>query len=201
MREIFERYKSVLLEYEILLWESEPVAYRLKARLRFIDGSELSIKDYLFPTGRKYAYHWRDKDGFTLARWDNAAHWKGISTFPHHKHVGDQLVASRETTIETTSPIHPLFKELKMPTVTLEQAGENLRGIIQRAIRDKEETIIASDEGAVVVLAEHEWENIKETLRLLSDKESLAALLASHAVRDQGGRPDGITPDEAFRDV
>ena len=88
-----------------------------------------------------------------------------------------------------------------MPTVTLEQAGENLRGIIRRVIRDKEETIIASDEGAVVVLAEHEWENIKETLRLLSDKESLAALLASHAVRDEGGRPVGISPDEAFRDV
>lgn len=88
-----------------------------------------------------------------------------------------------------------------MPTVTLEQAGQDLRGIIQRAIRDKEETIIASDDGAVVVLAEPEWENIKETLRLLSDKESLAALLASHAVRDKGRRPEGITPDEAFRDV
>ncbi len=88
-----------------------------------------------------------------------------------------------------------------MPTVTLEQAGENLRGIIQRVIRDKEETIIASDEGAVVVLPEPEWENIKETLRLLNDKESLAGLLASHAVRDKGGRPDGVTPDEAFRDV
>ena len=100
MREIFERYKSILLKYEIFLWESEPAAFRLKAELYFIDGSVLSIKDYLFPTGRKYAYHWQDKNGFPLVRWDNATHWKGISTFPHHKHIGDQVVPSRETTIE-----------------------------------------------------------------------------------------------------
>jgi hypothetical protein len=47
-------------------------------------------------------------------------------------------------------------KELQMRTVTLKQADEDLKGIIQRAIRDKDETIIASDEGAVVVLDELE---------------------------------------------
>ena len=88
-----------------------------------------------------------------------------------------------------------------MRTVTLKQADEDLKGIIQRAIRDKDETIIASDEGAVVILDEIEWSNIKETLRLLSDKQSLAALLESHSLRDKGERPEAISPEEAFKDV
>ncbi|MDY7032491.1 MAG: DUF6516 family protein [Thermodesulfobacteriota bacterium] len=52
------------------------------------DDSKLAIKDYLFLDGnRKYAYHWQNKEGNLLIRWDNAGHWKDISTFPHHKHV------------------------------------------------------------------------------------------------------------------
>ena len=64
-----------------------------------------------------------------------------------------------------------------MRTITLDQAIDNLESIIQKTISDHEETIIASKEGSVVVIDEGEWSNIKETLRLLSDKESLAALL------------------------
>jgi len=73
-----------------------------------------------------------------------------------------------------------------MRTVTLDQATSDLKAIILRTIRDHDETVISSKEGAVVVLDESEWSNIKETLRLLSDKESLAALLESHAIRDRG---------------
>ncbi|MBW1717315.1 MAG: type II toxin-antitoxin system Phd/YefM family antitoxin [Deltaproteobacteria bacterium] len=88
-----------------------------------------------------------------------------------------------------------------MRTVTLDEAANDLRAIILRAIRDRDETVISSDEGAVVVLDESEWSNIKETLRLLSDKESLAALLESHAIRDRGEKPEGVTPEKAFEDV
>jgi len=88
-----------------------------------------------------------------------------------------------------------------MRTVTLDQAGADLKAIIQRAIRDKDETVIASIDGSVVVLDENEWSNIKETLRLLSDKQSLAALIESHAIRDRGEEPKGMKPEEAFKDV
>jgi len=43
-----------------------------------------------------------------------------------------------------------------MHTVTFKEADRDLRGIIRRAIRDKDETVIASDEGAVVILDEAE---------------------------------------------
>jgi hypothetical protein len=49
-----------------------------------------------------------------------------------------------------------------------------LKAIIQQTIRDKDETVIASSDGAVVVLDENEWSNIKETLRLFTDKQSLS---------------------------
>ncbi len=88
-----------------------------------------------------------------------------------------------------------------MRTVTLDQAANDLKAIILRAIRDRDETVISSSEGAVVVLDESEWSNIKETLRLLSDKESLAALLESHTIRDRGEKPEGATPEEAFKNV
>jgi len=88
-----------------------------------------------------------------------------------------------------------------MRTITLEQASSDLKAIILRTIRDQDETVISSKEGAVVVLEEREWLNIKETLRLLSDKESLAALLESHAIRDRDEKPEGVPPEEAFKDV
>jgi PHD/YefM family antitoxin component YafN of YafNO toxin-antitoxin module len=88
-----------------------------------------------------------------------------------------------------------------MRTVTLDQAIIDLKSIIHRTIRDNDETVIASSEGSVVVLDENEWSNIKETLRLLSDKESLVALLESHSIRDRGKKPKGLSAEEAFGDV
>ena len=88
-----------------------------------------------------------------------------------------------------------------MRTVTLDQALSDLKAIILRTISDRDETVISSKEGAVVVLDEREWSNIKETLRLLADKESLAALLESHAIRDRGEKPEGMSPEEAFKNV
>ena len=88
-----------------------------------------------------------------------------------------------------------------MHTITFDIASQNLKSLILKTIKDKDETIIATDEGSVVILDESEWSHIKETLRLLSDKESLAALIESHTIRDKGERPEGISPEEAFKDV
>jgi hypothetical protein len=100
MKKVIERYQSVILSFEILLWENEPTSYRFKSRFRFIDDSELIVRDYLFQTRRKYSYHWQSKDGQLLVRWDNAEHWKQLHTFPHHKHIKEELLPSKETTIE-----------------------------------------------------------------------------------------------------
>jgi len=88
-----------------------------------------------------------------------------------------------------------------MHTITFDVASKNLKNLILQTIKEKEETVIVTDDGSVVILDESEWSHIQETLRLLSDKESLAALIESHAVREKGMRPEGIGPEEAFKDV
>ena len=88
-----------------------------------------------------------------------------------------------------------------MHTITFETASKNLKSVILKTIKNKYETIVATDEGSVVILDESEWSHIKETLRLLSDKESLTALIESHADRDTGKKPEGIGPEEAFQGI
>ena len=76
---------------------------RLKLKVVFIDGTELSVRESVLDgQRRKYAFHWQAGTGDFIARWDNAAHWPGVETFPHHKHVGrvGQVVASEATTLE-----------------------------------------------------------------------------------------------------
>jgi hypothetical protein len=55
------------------------------------DSSILEVKDYRFKNNeRKYSYHWMTKDRQLIIRWDNAEHWREISTFPHHKHISQK---------------------------------------------------------------------------------------------------------------
>ena len=88
-----------------------------------------------------------------------------------------------------------------MHTITFNQAAQDLKGVIKKTITDKDETIIATDDGSVVILDEGEWSHMKEPLRLLSDKDALTSLLESHAIRAKGKRPVGINFEKAFADV
>jgi hypothetical protein len=65
--------------------------YRYK--IYFSDGSLLEMterlveeKDELIVT--KYRFHWQDKEGKLIKRWDNAPHHPEIDTFPHQLHEG-----------------------------------------------------------------------------------------------------------------
>jgi hypothetical protein len=50
---------------------------------------------------RTYRIHWQSADGQLRRRWDNAPHYPGIWTFPHHVHVGpsDHIESSPRMTI------------------------------------------------------------------------------------------------------
>lgn len=48
-----------------------------------------------------YAYHYQKADGTLVFRYDNTAHYKSVSTFPHHKHVkGGKVEPSGVPTLE-----------------------------------------------------------------------------------------------------
>lgn len=90
---IKKTFPHLVREVNIIRFREEHRSYEWIAEVVLSDASVLYIKDYLFLDGtRKYAYHWQAVDGSMIARWDNAAHWPMISTFPHHIHRGgDEL--------------------------------------------------------------------------------------------------------------
>ncbi len=88
-----------------------------------------------------------------------------------------------------------------MNALSLQEASTNLPHIIAETIKNSDETLIVSDEGAVIMIDKDYWEEIQETLRLLRDKKSLAALLESHQQREQGFIPPSKRIDEVFNDL
>jgi len=66
----------------------------LKGKILFIDGSALEFLEYLKEgTSLKYRFHYMDNGGALLFRYDNAPHHQ-VSTFPHHKHLPMDVIAS-----------------------------------------------------------------------------------------------------------
>ncbi len=73
--------------------------YKLKIEARLVNGWKLHVWEHAIPQLRRYAYHISKKSELII-RWDNAPHHRQIRTFPHHKHVKDTVLESREVTIE-----------------------------------------------------------------------------------------------------
>jgi len=66
----------------------------LKGKIVFIDGSALEFLEYLNGNRPlKYRFHYMDNKGALVFRYDNAPHHR-ISTFPHHKHLPTNIIAS-----------------------------------------------------------------------------------------------------------
>ena len=88
---------------------------RLKLSLVFRNGTELHVRDTILDgQRRKDAFHWQNAAGQLLMRWDNAAHWPQIDTYPHHKHVGEngEVGASDATSLEEVlAVIHPTLEQ------------------------------------------------------------------------------------------
>jgi hypothetical protein len=69
----------------------------IKGSITFIDESRLFVTEYLdvsYDIERlTYSYHYQNKEGRLVFRYDNAAH-KPVLGFIHHKHSGDGVVES-----------------------------------------------------------------------------------------------------------
>jgi hypothetical protein len=65
-------------------------------RLKFHDGSLLDFDEAILLHQEqlikiRYAYHYQNKLGEMIFRYDNAPHYPNIITYPHHKHVGSAV--------------------------------------------------------------------------------------------------------------
>ena len=88
-----------------------------------------------------------------------------------------------------------------MRTITIEQATNNLQQHINYSLDTHEEINIASNNGAIVMIPQLDYESMQETLRLLSDKKSLKALLDGHNSRDLNQPFKSYSVKEVFSDI
>lgn len=73
----------------------------LKLRLRFYFKYLLSISEALIVVDEKitaidYRYHFQDEQNNLIFRYDNTPHFPDLSSFPHHKHLCDRVVACEQ---------------------------------------------------------------------------------------------------------
>ncbi len=88
-----------------------------------------------------------------------------------------------------------------MLSTTLEKANNDFKSIVYHTLLSHEEVSIASDKGAVVLLTQEDYESMQETLRLLSDKKPLKALLDAHQQRDNDEPLKSYNVAEVFSDL
>ena len=90
----------VITSFEVLELKTFKDGFFIKIKATVKDGSTLYIREYVDAEERNYSYHWQDKRGKLIVRWDNAPHHRNLRTYPHHKHEGSKVKESFETTCE-----------------------------------------------------------------------------------------------------
>ena len=88
-----------------------------------------------------------------------------------------------------------------MKTITYQQASEDLLTHINYTLSTHDGVNIASEKGAIVMIREEDYNAMQETLKLLSDKKSLKALLDGHFDRDNDKQIEKKSIEEVFVDL
>lgn len=78
-------------------WET---GFYYRIRVLITDQSTLHASEYKDIQDRSYSFHWQDSEGQLIVRWDNAPHYRDMSTFPHHVHFLDRVEECLEMTFE-----------------------------------------------------------------------------------------------------
>lgn len=66
----------------------------LRVQAVLADGGRLEFSEYVQISAAAeidvvtYSYHWTDRNGSLIQRWDNTPHHPGLPNFPHHVHFG-----------------------------------------------------------------------------------------------------------------
>jgi len=84
---------TIVKETRIIKLTMEEDIQRICLKVTIKDGSLLFIRETTTFEFEDYSYHWQNKKGNLLARWDNAGHFKNLDTFPHHLHVKNKRKA------------------------------------------------------------------------------------------------------------
>ena len=76
----------------------------LKIRLRFHQTHLLEISEAIIVKENKlefldYRYHFQDDRNCLIFRYDSTPHFPNLPTFPHHKHLPDDVISSQKPKI------------------------------------------------------------------------------------------------------
>lgn len=66
-------------------------------KITFFNDNSIEITERLIERNNniirtKYSYHYQDKTGNLIKRWDNAPHHSELKSFPHHIHISEKVV-------------------------------------------------------------------------------------------------------------
>ena len=71
----------------------------ISGKIEFTDESDLAfleLKNMEEAEKMKYKYHYMDDNKKMIFRYDNAKHHPELETYPHHKHIPDDIIESQE---------------------------------------------------------------------------------------------------------
>lgn len=97
------QYQNVYVErYQEEILTSNRV--NLRIRLRFNKTHLLEINEAIIITANyleflDYRYHFQDENNNLVFRYDNTPHFPKLPTFPHHKHLPDDVISSQKPDI------------------------------------------------------------------------------------------------------
>ena len=93
-------------------------------RIYLVGGGLLDFFEYVVagshdvPTVSKYRYHWQNRDGNIVRRWDNAPHHVDLPHAPHHIHLPDDQVQGVDPAPSITTVLDEIQANLRMETPT-----------------------------------------------------------------------------------
>lgn len=87
---------GIVASHQVLIERRSPEYGKIKIRAAFLDQSSLYFMEFV-RVGRiveryRFSYHYQNKRGEMIFRYDNSSHYPGLSSFPYHKHVGQDRV-------------------------------------------------------------------------------------------------------------
>ncbi len=87
-----ERYEEEILT---------PERVNLRLRIRFASGYLLEVSEAVVVVGSAlqtlgYRYHCQDGNQSLVFRYDDTPHFPNLTSFPHHKHVPDHVIAAAQ---------------------------------------------------------------------------------------------------------
>ncbi len=78
-----------------------PDRLNLRIRIRFSNGNLLEISEAMQVVAESvvwldYRYHYQNAQNQLIFRYDNTPHFPDLPSFPHHKHLPNQVIASEK---------------------------------------------------------------------------------------------------------